>query len=311
MNERASQGHSLRLALPRTPGLLALACTLLLVRAARAEPDPQECEALPPPSAPTVFTPAEQALLATADPTFTGTADPGTSISVVHGNLTMSSWPVMVVGADGTWSFTPSFWGEFRDGTHEVTIYTTDACGHSSASVMRTFHTDTQGPLAFIVSGPAIETGESTVTLDFGNDGDGVSYRCSLNEAPFAPCPDPLVLSQLTEGTYGLRVLAVDPLGNVGRYPVEHWWDVDFTPPDTFIELAWPYTPPGTSALLRVSSDEYGTFECSLDGSVFEPCEYVVSYSGLAQGTHTLAARATDWAGRTDATPATYTWVAP
>ena len=311
MNEQASHGAPLKLSFPRrhrpaTAGLLALAWTLLMAPAAHAEPDP--CESAPTPTTPTVLTPVDQALLATEAPTFTGTADPGTFISVVHGSLTMTPWEP--VGPDGTWSFTPD-WSEFPDGTHEVSIYSTNACGHASASVVRTFQTDTTGPLAFIVSGPAIETGDTTVTIDFSMEADGVAYQCSLNEAPYAPCPDPLVLSQLQEGTYGLRVLAVDSLGNAGPYPAEHWWDVDFTPPDTFIQVYAYAPPPGTSAQFVLWSDDYGSFECSLDGSAFEPCESWVPYTGLAPGTHTLAARAVDWVGRVDATPATYTWVAP
>src|SRR5207237_677201 len=47
---------------------------------------------------------------------------------------------------------------------------------------------------------------------------------------------------------------------------------------------------------------------CALEGGVFAPCASPQSYSGLASGTHTFQVRATDAAGNTDPTPASFTW---
>ncbi|MCZ4498105.1 MAG: putative internalin [Marmoricola sp.] len=49
-------------------------------------------------------------------------------------------------------------------------------------------------------------------------------------------------------------------------------------------------------------------FQCSLDGADFAPCATGKDYSGLADGSHTFAVRASDGAGNLDPSPASYTW---
>ena len=63
-----------------------------------------------------------------------------------------------------------------------------------------------------------------------------------------------------------------------------------------------------TSASFAFTSTETGSFACSLDGAPFAACSSPKAYSALAYGTHTFAVRAADYAGNTDATPATRTW---
>ena len=50
------------------------------------------------------------------------------------------------------------------------------------------------------------------------------------------------------------------------------------------------------------------TFQCQLDGSAFTPCASPQGYSNLGGGSHTFAVRATDGAGNSDSSPASYTW---
>jgi hypothetical protein len=63
-----------------------------------------------------------------------------------------------------------------------------------------------------------------------------------------------------------------------------------------------------TSASVDFSCSESGcSYECDLDGQGFQSCSPTVSYSGLSDGSHSVAVRATDQAGNTG-TEATYTW---
>ncbi len=79
----------------------------------------------------------------------------------------------------------------------------------------------------------------------------------------------------------------------------------DTTPPETTITSGPSGTITSTSADFGSGSSEAGSsFECRLDGSSWSGCSSPKSYTGLAFGTHTFEARATDAAGNTDSSPA-------
>src|SRR5207302_5001276 len=91
--------------------------------------------------------------------------------------------------------------------------------------------------------------------------------------------------------------------------PASYTWTVDATPPDTPIPAAPPATSTSRSASFSFTATEAGSsFACQLDASAFAACVSPQSYSGLADGSHTFQVRATDPAGNTDPTPASYTW---
>ena len=83
----------------------------------------------------------------------------------------------------------------------------------------------------------------------------------------------------------------------------------DTTPPDTSM-TARPSTPANsTTATFSFTATEAGsTFECQLDRGGYSICTSPINYSGLTEGNHTFEVRATDVAGNTDPTPASYTW---
>jgi hypothetical protein len=56
------------------------------------------------------------------------------------------------------------------------------------------------------------------------------------------------------------------------------------------------------------STQTPATFECKLDAGSWTSCSSPQPYASLASISHTFSVRATDAAGNTDATPATYTW---
>lgn len=59
--------------------------------------------------------------------------------------------------------------------------------------------------------------------------------------------------------------------------------------------------------VIGIGSDTGATYECSLDGGVYQPCGSTVTYDDLDKGTHEFAARATDDDGNTDPSPAQLT----
>src|SRR5207249_200888 len=83
----------------------------------------------------------------------------------------------------------------------------------------------------------------------------------------------------------------------------------DTTPPDTTLTGTPPTVTNSPSASFTFTATETGsTFQCALDGGGFAPCASPQTYSALASGNHTFQVRATDPAGNTDPTPASFTW---
>src|SRR5207248_995719 len=122
-------------------------------------------------------------------------------------------------------------------------------------------------------------------------------------------CTSPQSYSGLANGSHTFQVRATDPAGNTDPTPASYTWTVDTTAPDTTITAAPPATSTSRSASFSFTATEAGsTFACQLDASAFAPCVSPQSYSGLADEIHTFQVRATDPAGNTDPTPASYTW---
>ena len=84
----------------------------------------------------------------------------------------------------------------------------------------------------------------------------------------------------------------------------------DTTPPETTITggPADGSSTTATTASFSFAASEAATFQCALDGGAFTPCSSPAAYSGLAEGSHGFAVRATDQAGNVDPTPATRSW---
>ncbi|WP_122762907.1 BapA/Bap/LapF family large adhesin [Salmonella enterica] len=77
-------------------------------------------------------------------PTLSGTAEPGSTISINDNGFPVPSFPPIVADADGKWSFTPSL--ALADGDHVFTATATNDRGTSGQSVAFTIDIDTQPP---------------------------------------------------------------------------------------------------------------------------------------------------------------------
>src|SRR5207245_11020571 len=116
--------------------------------------------------------------------------------------------------------------------------------------------------------------------------------------------------SGVADGLYDLRVVATDVLGNSAASSTVANRRVDNTAPDTTI-TGQPNDPSNnTTPSFSFSSTESGsTFECRLDGGSWSACTSPHTISpALSAGSHTFDVRATDQAGNTDPSPATYAW---
>jgi hypothetical protein len=83
----------------------------------------------------------------------------------------------------------------------------------------------------------------------------------------------------------------------------------DTTPPNTSITQAPAASNTATTASFSfTSSESRSTFACKRDSGSWRRCTSPKNYSSLALGAHQFLVRATDAAGNTDRTPASYDW---
>src|SRR5205807_1695963 len=86
-------------------------------------------------------------------PTVTGTAEPGSAVTVYDGSAALGT---ATADGSGTWSYTTP---PLADGSHDLTFTTTDAAGNTSSSADLAITVDTQAPAA--PGGLALSTGGS------------------------------------------------------------------------------------------------------------------------------------------------------
>jgi CSLREA domain-containing protein len=197
--------------------------------------------------------------------------------------------------------------------------------------------TDDSPPETTIVSGPA--DGSSDTTFEFAGQDDQtgpnqLTFECRLDstsDLDWYECLSPHNLleqfpaGEFAPGPHVFEVRAIDdpetpsptnPEGNPDPTPARYAWTsvADTTPPETTL-LAAPPTPtlePDIEIEFAGSDNatplEEVTFECSLDGGPWEPCDSPHSVQGAEPGEHTVRVRAVDLALNVDATPASFTW---
>lgn len=201
--------------------------------------------------------------------------------------------------------------GPIADGAHAFSVRAKDRAGNVDASpAVFAWAVDTSTPDTTLVAGPMGAAPDGNATFEFVSPdaGAGATFECSLDSAPYTACTSPKSYAGLPMATHTFAVRVRDAVGNLDPTPATRTWAVDLTPPDTMIGAG----PSGAVALASASftftADEESSFACSIDGAPFTACTSPASFTGLAQGDHTFAVRATDLVGHVDASPATASW---
>ncbi|MDQ3264414.1 MAG: Ig-like domain repeat protein [Myxococcota bacterium] len=194
------------------------------------------------------------------------------------------------------------------DGPHRVDVRSLNEAGTVDPSpATHAWTVDTLPPDTTLV-GPPVLTRSTGASFTFDASETGVTFECSLDGAGWVVCASPVAFTGISEGAHTLAVRSTDRAGNVEAIPAQHPWTIDLTAPDTGI-AGPPAQLASSSAELVFTATEGGVvFECSVDGSTFDPCDATLSLTGLSEGQHTVQVRATDAVGNTDATPAIHTW---
>jgi gliding motility-associated-like protein len=140
-------------------------------------------------------------------------------------------------------------------------------------------------------------TGGITGASIAGVSGSGTTYTVTVNVGT-------------GEGTIRLDVngTGITPAVSNVPFTTGQVYTIDRTAPNTTITTNPPPVTNNASASFTFTSTETGAFEASIDGGAYTAATSPKTYTGLADGPHTLNVRAIDAAGNVDASPATYTW---
>jgi hypothetical protein len=242
-------------------------------------------------------------------PTLTGSAQPGTAVTVDAGAMQLGT---AVADAAGNWTL---FSEDLAPGSYSLTATAQDLAGNVSApSAALDMTIDTTPPPDPVIetppadlttrspdltiagtadTGAVVEVRDGTAVLGTATAGANGSWHVDV--------------TGLADGVHQISALARDLAGNASG-AAGRTVTVDTTPPDTTITSGPPDPASSGDATFRFSATETGSsFQCSLDGSAYDACSSPHGTS-VGAGTHTFAVRAVDQAGNSETTAATWSW---
>ncbi|HEX8704183.1 MAG TPA: Ig-like domain-containing protein, partial [Myxococcaceae bacterium] len=266
------------------------------------------------PAAPVVTTPANGSTIPVNRPTYSGTAEPGSMVTVIVDGVSVGT---VIADAAGNWSVTPAV--PLPDGPHMVNATATDAAGNTSpASNTNTFTVDTLAPAAPVVTTPAngSTTNDNTPTYT-GLAEPGSMVTVIVDGAPVGTTTADAAgnwtftaTAPLADGPHTVSATATDVAGNTSPASNTNTFTVDTAAPAAPVvntpangSITNDNTPtytglaePGSTVTVIVDGTPVGTTTADAAGNwTFTP---VVP---LADGPHTVRATATDAVGNTSA----------
>ncbi len=263
------------------------------------------------PPAPVITGPANGDVLATQTPVLSGTSEPGAEVTVYEGGTVLCT---TTADAGGDWSCSPTT--SLPEGSHTVTAVATPPGGISSpTSAPVTFTIALSGPTAPVITGPAngailndptppLSGTSAPGTVVTVSSGDTVLCTTTTNDVGVWTCTPS---EPLEDGPHTLTATATDSTtGRTSEPSAPSELLIDTQEPETFFRRSPPARSESRTAAFEYgASEEDVTYECSLDGGPFGPCQ---ERYDVGEGQHTLRVRATDRAGNVDSTPAQYSW---
>jgi hypothetical protein len=187
------------------------------------------------PAAPVVVTPANGSSTNDTTPTYSGTAEPNSTVTVIVDGAPVGT---MATNATGNWSFTPVV--QLANGPHTVRVTATDAAGNTSpSSNTHNFAVDTTAPAAPVVVTPANGSGTNDSTPTYSGTAepnstvtvivDGVSVGTTTANAAGNWTLTPA--TALVDGPHTVIAVAADPAGNTSPSSNTNAFTVDATAP--------------------------------------------------------------------------------
>jgi hypothetical protein len=280
-----------------------------------------------------------------APPVPTITAGPSGSTTATTAAFTFSDTEAGVTfacaldGAAATSCGSPASYTGLANGAHTFSVTATDGAGNVSAAASRTWTVIAPTGVATFPADGAVysaagytagcstaTTGDicgtlpggtgATVQLSIRRDSTGKYWKNSSFNGPSEQLNTPTVVSsswsyalaasEFTDGSYTIRVVTTDAMGNTTSTTSTYTIDATAPPQPTFA-LPVPSTA-SSSAGFTFSDTEAGvTLHCWFDGGTAAACTSPSLYRPLANGPHTFAVTATDAVGNVSAA-ASYSW---
>ncbi|HEU5011794.1 MAG TPA: Ig-like domain-containing protein, partial [Roseiflexaceae bacterium] len=203
------------------------------------------------------------------------------------------------------------------EGSHTFAVRAVDNAGNTQATPTSfAWVIDLTAPDTTITANPSALSNNTTASFTFsGTDptSNGVasgvaSFECQLDGSVFTTCTSPRNYTGLSDGAHTFAVRAIDAAGNVDGTPASYTWAVDsvvpaapvVTTPANGSVTNNPQPPvtgtaePNSTVTIFIDGAAVGTTTADASGNwAFTPG------TPLAQGAHTVKARATDAAGNT------------
>lgn len=265
------------------------------------------CKEPPPPPPPTPVAP--NVIVDSFNPVVSPTGLTTKTISFSADQTGVTFYCALDLAAEEVCS-SPIAYSNLNSAAHVFTVYAKNAAGLPSAPVQHSWVVDAQAPSVTIdnlASLPALTT-TGTISLAFSSN-EAASFSCSIDGAAAEPCTSPKLYTALGDGSHQVLISAADAVGNVNVNGASFQWVVDQTAPVAVIVSAVPSAAVNNSSLvlLQFAANESATLECSIDNGAFSACTSPLNVSGVTEGSHWFAVRATDVAGNVGV-PASYNW---
>jgi hypothetical protein len=264
------------------------------------------------PSAPVIG--GSNALQKTSTVTLSGTAEAGSTVTVLEGATTRGT----ATATGGNWTVTIN---NVPDGAHSYVARATDAANNPSGnSNTRTITVDTTAPNAPTITTPPANVTQGSATVNLGGAAEaGATVEVfegatSRGTATATGGAWSVTISNVLDGAHSYVARATDAAGNTSGNSGTRTITVDSAFPDTTVTGGPDGLTNGNSPSFSFTSTKANsTFRCKLDGpgaatGTFAACTSPKAYANLTDGTYTFSAVATDPLNHEDPTPDTRTF---
>jgi hypothetical protein len=257
-----------------------------------------------------ITVPADNAFVSGNFTTLSGVAsDAGSFVQRVELSMDNgATWST--ANGSNSWSFS---WTLPLDGSYPVLARAVDAAGNiqTPASAI-TVNVSATPPDTFITSGPSDPSTQTSSVFTFKSSKPEATFECKIDAVAFVPCQSPFTTALLADGRHILIVRAQDASGTYDPSPAIYTWDVKNTA-SIAVLTGVPASPsPVNNAEIAVAGPDIVSYQFQLDSgtwSVEAPVAIPISFTGLADGLHTLRVKGRDALQNTlQSVPTTVIW---